>query len=262
MDLYYELAKEIFDLDGKKCKCKGGHKICLECERCRAKDKDCLPDLTKPIAGYIDHTNLKAEATRYDIKILCSEAEEFGFKTICINSANVATAKNKVENSLICSVIGFPLGAVPTNVKVFEAKQAILDGAKEIDMVINIGELKSKEYSYVLKDIAEVAKVCHENGAKLKVIVETCLLNKTEKISSVLIAKKAGADFVKTSTGMNKAGATIEDVKMMREIVGPKMGVKAAGGIRNYETAHAMLEAGANRIGASQSIKIANTETE
>ena len=258
MDLYYELAQEIFDLDGKKCRCNGGHKVCLECNVCRAKSKDCLPDISKPIAGYIDHTNLKPEATRYDIKILCSEAEQFGFKTICINSANIVSAKNKVEKSLICSVIGFPLGAVPTNVKVFETKQAITDGAKEIDMVINIGELKSKEYSYVLKDISEVADICHENGAKLKVIIETCLLNKTEKIISVLLAKKAGADFVKTSTGMNKAGATVEDVKLMREIVGPKMGVKAAGGIRDYDTALSMLKAGANRIGASQSIKIAN----
>jgi deoxyribose-phosphate aldolase len=262
MDLYYELANEIFDLEGKKCKCNGGHKLCLGCEVCKAKNQDCLPDLNKPIAGYIDHTNLKPEATRFDIKILCSEAEEFGFKTICINSTNIITARNKVEKSMICSVIGFPLGAVPTNVKVFETKQAITDGAKEIDMVINIGELKSKEYSYVLKDISEVAKVCHENGAKLKVIIETCLLNKAEKIISVLLAKKAGADFVKTSTGMNKAGATIEDVKMMREIVGPKMGVKAAGGIRNYETAYNMLKAGANRIGASQSIKIANKVSE
>ncbi len=262
MDLYYELANEIFDLDEKKCKCNGGHKQCLNCEVCRAKMKDCLPDLTEPIAGYIDHTNLKPEATRYDIKILCSEAEEFGFKTICINSTNIVTAKNKVGKSLICSVIGFPLGAVPTNVKVFETKQAIADGAKEIDMVINIGELKSKEYSYVLDDISEVAKACHEKDVKLKVIIETCLLNKTEKIISILLAKKAGVDFVKTSTGMNKAGATVEDVKMMREIVGPKMGVKAAGGIRDYETALNMLKAGANRIGASQSIKIANQVSE
>jgi len=211
---------------------------------------------------YIDHTLLKATATPSEIIKLCTEAKEYNFFAVCVNGCFVSLAKEEVINSQVkvAAVIGFPLGAMATEVKVFETKSCIDDGADEIDMVINIGMLQSGNNDYIEDEILAIKKTCGTNV--LKVIIETCLLNKTEKISSVLLAKKAGADFVKTSTGMNKAGATIEDVKMMREIVGPKMGVKAAGGIRDYKTAFSMLEAGANRIGASQSIKIANAETE
>ncbi|ASI99481.1 deoxyribose-phosphate aldolase [Thermococcus celer] len=210
------------------------------------------------IAKYIDHTNLKPYATAEDVVKLCEEAKEYGFYAVCVNPYRVKLAKETLMGSgvKVASVIGFPLGATPTEVKVFEAKRALDDGADELDMVLNIGALKDKDYEYVKRDIAEVVKVAHERGALVKVIIETCYLTEEEKVKACELAKEAGADFVKTSTGFGSGGATVEDVKLMRKVVGEEMGVKAAGGIRTYEQALAMIEAGATRIGTSSGVKI------
>ena len=212
------------------------------------------------VARYIDHTNLKPYATRGDIIRLCDEAVQYGFYAVCINPYRVKLAKDylKEKNAdvKVASVIGFPLGATPTEIKVAESRRALEDGADELDMVINIGALKDRDYDYVKKDIAEVVRVAHERGAKVKVIIETCYLTDEEKVKACELAKEAGADFVKTSTGFGSGGATVEDVMLMRKTVGPEMGVKAAGGIRTYEQALAMIEAGATRIGASSGVKI------
>lgn len=214
----------------------------------------------REIARYIDHTNLKPYATKEDIIKLCDEAIQYGFYAVCVNPYRVKLAKDylreKGADVRVASVIGFPLGATPTEVKVFEAKKALDDGADELDMVINIGALKDGDYEYVKRDIEEVVKVAHEKGAKVKVIIETCYLTDEEKVKACELAKEAGADFVKTSTGFGSGGATVEDVKLMRKVVGPDMGVKASGGIRTYEQAVAMIEAGANRIGTSSGVKI------
>lgn len=210
------------------------------------------------IARYIDHTNLKPYATKEDIIKLCEEAKEHNFYAVCVNPYRVKLAKEQLKETdiKVASVIGFPLGATPTEVKVFEAKKALEDGADELDMVINIGALKDKDYEYVKKDIAEVVKVAHEKGAIVKVIIETCYLTDEEKEIACKLAMEAGADFVKTSTGFGSGGATVEDVRLMKKVVGDKLGVKAAGGIRTYEKAIAMIEAGANRIGTSSGVKI------
>ncbi|NJF25854.1 deoxyribose-phosphate aldolase [Thermococcus sp. Bubb.Bath] len=212
------------------------------------------------IAKYIDHTNLKPYASAEDIKKLCDEAIEYGFYAVCVNPYRVRLAKGylseKGSDIKVASVIGFPLGATSTEVKVFEAKKALEDGADELDMVINLGALKDKDYEYVKNDIAEVVKAAHEKGAKVKVIIETCYLTEEEKVKACELAKEASADFVKTSTGFGTGGATVEDVKLMRKVVGPEMGVKAAGGIHAYEQALAMIEAGATRIGASRGVQI------
>jgi len=212
------------------------------------------------IAKYIDHTNLKPYASAEDIKKLCDEAIEYGFYAVCVNPYRVKLArdylKEKNADVKVASVIGFPLGATPTEIKVAEAKKALEDGADELDMVINIGALKDKDYDYVRNDIAEIVKVAHEKGAKVKVIIETCYLTDEEKVKACELAKEAGADFVKTSTGFGTGGATVEDVKLMRKMVGPEMGVKAAGGVHTYEQALAMIEAGATRIGASHGVQI------
>ncbi|NJE25634.1 deoxyribose-phosphate aldolase [Thermococcus sp. MV5] len=210
------------------------------------------------IAKYIDHTNLKSYATKEDIIKLCEEAKKYGFYAVCVNPYRVKLAKEHLKGTEIkvASVIGFPLGATPTEVKVFEAKKALENGADELDMVINIGALKDKDYEYVKKDIAEVVKVAHEKGAIVKVIIETCYLTEEEKEIACKLAVEAGTDFVKTSTGFGTGGATIEDVKLMRKIVGEKVGVKAAGGIRTYKQAIEMIQAGANRIGTSSGVKI------
>ena len=210
------------------------------------------------IAKYIDHTNLKSYATKGDIIKLCEEAKKYGFYAVCVNPYRVKLAKEHLKGTdiKVASVIGFPLGATPTEVKVFEAKKALENGADELDMVINIGALKDKNYEYVKKDIEDVTKVAHEKGAIVKVIIETCYLSEEEKEIACKLAMEAGADFVKTSTGFGTGGATIEDVKLMRKVVGDKLGVKAAGGIRTYEEALAMINAGANRIGTSSGVKI------
>ncbi|NJE46176.1 deoxyribose-phosphate aldolase [Thermococcus sp. GR7] len=210
------------------------------------------------VARYIDHTNLKPYATADDIIKLCDEAKRYNFYAVCVNPYRVKLAKEQLKGSnvKVATVIGFPLGATPTEVKVFEAKKALEDGADELDMVINIGALKDGDYEYVRRDIEEVVKVAHEKGAIVKVIIETCYLTEEEKIKACELAKEAGADFVKTSTGFGTGGATVEDVRLMRKVVGPDMGVKASGGVRTYEQAMAMIEAGATRIGTSSGVKI------
>lgn len=212
--------------------------------------------MTMNFNEYIDHTNLKPDAKESDIEKLCREAIEYGFASVCVNSANVSLASRLLENSdvKVCSVIGFPLGASITEVKAFETVKAIEHGADEIDMVINVGNLKDGLYVKVENDIRSVVKAA--NGKTVKVIIETCLLTNDEKISACKIACKAGADFVKTSTGFSNKGAIADDVALMREIVGEEMGVKAAGGIRNSKTMIAMIRSGANRIGASHSVDI------
>lgn len=210
------------------------------------------------LASYIDHTLLKQNATSEQIIQLCAEAREYQFASVCVNPTHVRLCAELLRNSgvKVCTVIGFPLGANTTATKVFETKDAIQNGATEIDMVINIGALKHGDYTLVSKDISEIAKATHEGGAILKVIIETCLLNEEEKVIACLLAKQAGADYVKTSTGFSTAGATLEDVALMRKVVGPEMGVKAAGGVRNLEDAEKMVEAGATRLGASAGVQI------
>lgn len=209
------------------------------------------------LANYIDHTILKPEAQKDEIIKVCNEAIEHGFYSVCINSCYVPLVKTILENTnvKITSVVGFPLGSMDINAKAFEAKIAVQNGADEIDMVINIGALKNKDYEYVYNDIRKVVEEIYENTV-LKVIIETCLLTDEEKKIACRISKEAGANFVKTSTGFSHQGANIEDVKLMRSIVGNEMGVKASGGIRNREIAMQMIEAGASRIGASASVSI------
>lgn len=210
----------------------------------------------KNINKFIDHTILAADTTSDKISKICDEAIEYNFASVCVNSCHVKNCFNKLKNTNIniCTVVGFPLGAMSTKAKAFEALTAIEDGANEIDMVINIGWLKDCKDDLVINDIKEVKKAC---GTKLlKVIIETCLLNNEEKNRACLLAKKAGANFVKTSTGFSKAGAKIEDVLLMKETVGNNLGVKASGGIHNYKEAVAMIEAGASRLGASCGVAI------
>jgi len=210
-------------------------------------------------ASLVDHTLLKPEATENDIKKLCNEAIEFGFASVCVNPSWVKKAAEflRGSNVPVCTVIGFPLGATLSDVKAYEARRAIFNGAREVDMVINIGALKSGDDCTVEDDIRAVALAAHENGVLLKVIIETALLTDDEKVRACLAAKNAGADFVKTSTGFAKGGATVEDVALMRRVVGADLGVKASGGVKGIEDARAMFAAGATRIGASVGVKIA-----
>ena len=209
------------------------------------------------IAKYIDHAILKPETIETEVKKACEEAKKYGFCSVCVNGANVAFAYEQLKKTdiKVAAVVGFPLGAVTSEVKAFEAKNAIDSGAEEIDMVINIGALKEGNTEKALNDIKAVVDVA-KNRAIIKVIIETCLLTDKEKILACRLAKKAGADFVKTSTGFSIGGATIEDIKLMREAVGSGMGIKASGGIRDLKTALAMIEAGATRIGAGASVDI------
>ncbi|MHB1296128.1 MAG: deoxyribose-phosphate aldolase [Anaerolineae bacterium] len=210
------------------------------------------------MASVIDQTLLKADATPAMVEQLCAEAGPLGFAAVCVNPYHVAQCVRALADTgvAVCSVTGFPLGATLTPVKVYEADAAMALGASEIDMVLNVGALKAGAYDVVGQDIAGVVHACHRNGALCKVILETCLLTDEEKVIACLLAQKAQADFVKTSTGLNAAGATVADVRLMRGVVGPAMGVKAAGGIRSRADALAMLEAGANRIGTSAGAKI------
>jgi deoxyribose-phosphate aldolase len=213
-------------------------------------------EFDKSLAQMIDHTLLKPTATKNDIEKLCMEAMEYQFKTVCINSCYIEYAASLLKGSTVLpiTVVGFPLGAVLTDVKVYEAKLAISLGAREIDMVINMGALKSGHQDLVLNDIQSV--VAASAPYPVKVILEMSELTNDEKVLAITLSKKAGAAFVKTSTGFSSGGATVDDIKLMREIVGPHMGVKASGGIRTREDAVKMIEAGANRIGASASVKI------
>lgn len=213
------------------------------------------------IASYIDHTLLKPESTQDEIITLCDEAKEYKFKTVCINPYWVKIAKARLEDSDvgITTVIGFPLGASTTASKVFETKEAIASGATEVDMVVNVGELKAHNNEAVKSDIKAVVEAA-EAQAIVKVIIETGLLTNEEKIRACELSKEAGADFVKTSTGFSKGGAAEADIKLMRETVGPKLGVKASGGVRSLETAKVLIKAGATRLGASSGIAIVKGE--
>jgi deoxyribose-phosphate aldolase len=210
------------------------------------------------LSRMIDHTLLRPDATLPEIEKLCSEAKYFGFASVCINPAYVKLCADLLQKSNVnvCTVIGFPLGATSSAVKEFETERAIKHGASEVDMVIHIGMLKSGEYDYVEHDIRAVVETAHRMKAQVKVIIETGLLNKDEKIKACALAKHAGADFVKTSTGFMKGGATVEDIMLMRKVVGPELGVKASGGIRSKKQVLALLASGATRIGTSASVKI------
>jgi deoxyribose-phosphate aldolase len=211
------------------------------------------------VAKLIDHTLLKAEATPADVEKLCAEAKKFGFWSVCVNSSYVKQAKQLLRDSSVkvCAVVGFPLGAMEPQIKMLEARKALRDGASEIDMVINIGALKSKDDATVLRDIRGVVESCKEGRALCKVILETSLLNEEEKIRGCQISMKANADFVKTSTGFSTGGATAEDIALMARTVAPrKLGVKASGGVRTYADVVKMVNAGATRVGCSSSVKI------
>jgi deoxyribose-phosphate aldolase len=211
-----------------------------------------------PIAALIDHTMLRPEATRADIVKLCGEARQYGFATVCINPYWVSLASSELAGTAVkvCTVAGFPLGATSTEAKVAEAAAALRAGAREIDMVINVGALRSGDCDTVKLDIQAVVRVSHDAGAIVKVILETALLDDAQKTTACGLAQAAGADFVKTSTGFGPAGATVQDIVLLRHAVGPRMGVKAAGGIRTLDDFRAMVAAGANRVGASASVKI------
>lgn len=210
------------------------------------------------IANMIDHTVLKAFSTREDVKKICAEAKEHGFFSVCINPTHIELAKKELEGSdvKVCTVIGFPLGANTSEVKAFETKDAISKGAHEVDMVINVGALKDKDYDLVYNDIKSVVEAANKE-ALVKVIIETCYLTDEEKKIACELSVKAGADYVKTSTGFGTGGSTPEDIKLMRDVVGPNIGVKASGGVRTTEDAIKVIDAGASRIGASASISIA-----
>ena len=210
------------------------------------------------VAKYIDHTLLKAEATREQVTQLCFEARKFNFATVCVNATHTKLCVNLLRGSGVgvAVVVGFPLGATTPEVKAFEAEQALKEGASEIDMVINIGAIKDRSLDIAARDVRAVVNAVHSNGGILKVIIETALLTDEEKQIACLISKEAGADFVKTSTGFSTAGATVEDVALMRRTVGPTIGVKAAGGVRCDEDLQKMVYAGATRIGTSAGVKI------
>lgn len=216
----------------------------------------------KSVARMIDHTLLKPEATEEEIRTLCNEAKTYEFASVCINPGYVKLCHDLLKGTRVkvCTVIGFPLGATTTEVKRFEAEQALQNGAQEIDMVINIGMLKNNNYEYLFNDINQVVLVAKKNNAVCKVIIETALLTDEEKIKACVISKEAKADFVKTSTGFSKGGATAGDVALMKYVVGSSVGVKASGGIRSAEDARMMIESGADRIGASASVKIVGGE--
>jgi deoxyribose-phosphate aldolase len=210
------------------------------------------------VAAMIDHTLLKPDATAADIDNLCREAAEWKFATVCVNPTWVARAASRLRGSSVgvCSVVGFPLGATTPDVKQFEARRAIFDGASEIDMVLNVGALKSGDVRLVTDEIRAVVSACVERGVTSKVILETALLSDEEKVTACTLAKAAGADFVKTSTGFGPGGATAADVALMRRVVGAEMGVKASGGVRDLQQVQAMMAAGATRIGASAGVRI------
>lgn len=213
---------------------------------------------TKTINKYIDHTLLKPDASKDEIKKLCDEAKKYNFASVCVNPCNVPfCADELIESSVkVCTVIGFPLGQTTPEIKVKEAKNAIKYGAKEIDMVLNISELKAKNEFYVTQEIAAVAKACHKKGAILKVIIETCLLTKEEKVLACKCVSNAKADFIKTSTGFSTGGATVADVKLLRANVSPFVLVKASGGIKTKADAQKMIKAGADRLGTSHGVDL------
>jgi deoxyribose-phosphate aldolase len=210
------------------------------------------------VAALIDHTLLKPQATHAEIEQICQEAARYRFASVCVNPSYVSLAERLLRGTgvKVCTVVGFPLGATFPNIKLAEAHECIKLGAREIDMVLNVGALKSGDDGQVEAEIRAIADLCHRSGAICKVILETVLLTREEKVRAALLAKKAGADFVKTSTGFSIGGATVEDVALLRETVGPEMGIKAAGGLRTLSELRAMVAAGATRIGTSSGIKI------
>jgi deoxyribose-phosphate aldolase len=218
------------------------------------------PDL----AGMIDHTLLKPDATTKEIETLCDEARKYMFASVCVNPSYVPLCAKLLRGTdvKVCTVIGFPLGATSTQVKTFETESSIREGAGEVDMVINVGMLRSRQYDYVENDIFAVVSTAKRYRVLSKVIIETALLTDEEKVKACVLAKNAGADFVKTSTGFSKGGATVGDIALMRRVVGSAMGVKASGGVRTREDALAMVTHGADRIGASASVKIVSAESE
>jgi deoxyribose-phosphate aldolase len=210
------------------------------------------------VAALIDHTLLKADARRQEIEKLCAEARDLGFATVCINPCWVSLAGRLLRGAPtgVCTVVGFPLGATTADVKQYEARRVIYDGANEVDMVINVGALKSGDLGVVERDIAAVVSVCRDCGVLSKVIIEAALLTDEEKVTACTLAKAAGANYVKTSTGFGPGGATVADVALMRRVVGPDIGVKAAGGVRDYDALKNLVTAGASRVGASAGVKI------
>ena len=217
-----------------------------------------VKSIPQDIASLIDHTLLKPDATPDQIAQLCYEAKKYEFASVCVNPVNVKLCADLLKGSRVkvCAVVGFPLGAVPPEVKAYETLEAMRNGATEIDMVINVGALKAGDNDLVERDIAAVVHTCHANGALCKVIIEAALLTNEEKVKACQLAQKSGADYVKTSTGFGPGGATIEDVALMRQVVGREMGVKASGGIRTLEDLESMVRAGATRIGASAGVTI------
>ena len=237
----------------------GRIKAMLDAGACRLSSEPGVKECKFEIRNLIDHTILKPDAKESDIRQLCSEALKFNFASVCVNPYFVPLCSEMLRNSSVrvCTVIGFPLGANSIRTKEFETRDAINHGAQEVDMVINVGALKSGNFEHVENDIQAVVNAAKPNTI-VKVIIETALLTNDEKIKACVLAKAAGAHFVKTSTGFSTAGAKIEDIWLMREVVGPKVGVKASGGIRDFEFARQLVLAGASRIGASASIKIVN----
>lgn len=214
--------------------------------------------LSKPLNKYFDHTILKADASKAQVEVLCQEALKYDFFSVCVNSCNVAFANEILKGSdvKIAAVVGFPLGACTTATKAFETEECCKDGAAEIDMVINVGALKEGAVDFVREDIKAVVDAAAKYDATVKVIIETCLLTDEEKVLACQLSEEAGAAFVKTSTGFSTGGATTADIALMRKTVGDRLEVKASGGIRDYETVMAMIEAGADRIGASASVAV------
>ena len=238
------------------CARKTRHIIAAGADRVSASEK--LTHVAPDVAALIDHTMLKPEATRDEIVKLAREAKQFQFASVCVNPYWIPVVANELAGTSVktCTVVAFPLGATPSNIKVAEARQTIRDGAQEVDMVINVGALRSGDLDTVLDDVRAVTEACHTGGAIVKVIIETALLDDNQKVTACSLCKIAGADFVKTSTGFSKSGATAHDVALMRSVVGPDIGVKASGGIRTLADLKTMTTAGANRIGASASVKI------
>jgi deoxyribose-phosphate aldolase len=246
---------------------KAGVQCIVDCGAARVTSSigvDAAGGVEPDLARMIDHTLLKPEATPAEVEKLCVEARKYSFASVCINPSFVPLCARLLRGSpvKVCTVIGFPLGAMSTSVKAHETEQAIRDGATEVDMVINVGMLKAGEYKYVESDIFAVTSIARRHRALSKVIIETALLSDEEKVKACVLAKRAGADFVKTSTGFSKGGATAGDIALMRRVVGSAMGVKASGGVRSREDALTMVASGADRIGASASVKIVGGDSE
>jgi deoxyribose-phosphate aldolase len=239
-------------------KCPDGLRRLVECGAERFGIQFGAAPVESDLSKYIDHTLLKPDASESQIRQLCKEAAQFRFATVCVNPTWVRLCGQLLKGTDVgvCTVAGFPLGATPADVKAYEARRAVFDGAHEVDMVINVGLLKSGHDDLVLEDIRQVANAVHEGCGRLKVIIETALLTDEEKVKACTIARQAGADFVKTSTGFGPGGATAEDVALMRRTVGKDIGVKAAGGIRDLAAAQRMIAAGATRVGASAGVRI------